>query len=275
MVRGRLVPEPGTLWERVKERTDHALDCGALQPISTECEIVEQAGIGFLVRVLSSLAPKEEARKKQHQETFTCGEGSNPFLSYDRDLFVADISDTHVCLLNKFNVIDHHLLVVTRSFEEQESWLNLRDFEAVWACMDEFEGLAFYNAGRTAGASQRHKHLQLVPLPLASRGPEVPIEPVLASARFSGPVATTAGFPFVHAFARLDPGRTKSPLEAAEAALLGHLELVTGALGPVGPQVAARPDLDVGVGGLGGREAIAGGALAPPPAPDQADLDRV
>ena len=80
-------------------------------------------------------------------------------------MFVADISPTHVCLLNKFNVIDHHLLVVTRAFEEQDAAINAADFAALWVCMAEVDGLAFYNGGKLAGASQRHKHLQIAPLP--------------------------------------------------------------------------------------------------------------
>ena len=48
-------------------------------------------------------------------------------------MFVADVSDTHLCLLNKFNVIEHHLLIVTRKFEHQETLLTVRDFQAVLA----------------------------------------------------------------------------------------------------------------------------------------------
>lgn len=211
--------EPGTLWASVTERTAHALRCGALQSIATEYEFVEQGSINFLVRILPNLIRKDEAKNKQDKESATSGNVFNPFLPYDEDLFVADISDTHVCLLNKFNVLDHHLLIVTREFEEQETLLTLQDFEAMWACMAEFEGLAFYNGGKTAGASQRHKHLQLLPLPLAPKGPNIPIEPVLASASFQDAVGTTPDFPFVHAIARLDPGWVNSPLEAAEATL--------------------------------------------------------
>ncbi|MGK7875128.1 MAG: phosphorylase [Xenococcaceae cyanobacterium] len=214
-----LALEPGTLWARVMERTDHALRCGALQSIPTEYEFVEQGGISFLVRILSNLARKDEAKKKQDKENATSPKEFNPFLPYDEDLFVADISDTHLCLLNKFNVVDHHLIIVTRTFEEQETWLTLRDFEAMWACLAEFEGLAFYNAGKTAGASQRHKHLQIIPLSLAPRGPKIPIEPVLPSVRFQGSVGTIPSFPFMHAIAQLDPCWAKSPLEAAKATL--------------------------------------------------------
>ncbi len=226
---GTLMLEPSTLWASVIEKTEQALRCGALQPIPTKYEFVEQSGIHFLVRTLSNLACKDKA-KQQQDKAATAGKEFNPFLPYDEDLFVGDISGTHVCLLNKFNVIDHHLLIVTRSFEEQSTWLTWQDFQAMWVCLAEAEGLAFYNAGKTAGASQRHKHLQLIPLPFTFMGPKVPIEPALASATFQGAVGTTPDFPFVHAIARLDACWTKSPSAAAEITLKCYYALL-GAVG--------------------------------------------
>ncbi len=211
--------EPGTLWTKATERTEHAKSCGALQFLPTENEFVEQGGVNFLVRVLPHLVRKDEAKKKQDKATAASGKEFNPFLPYEEDLFVADISETHLCLLNKFSIIDHHLLIVTRSFEEQETWLTLQDFEAMWACLAEIDGLAFYNGGKTAGASQRHKHLQLVPLPLVQQGPTIPIEPILGSALFQGSVGIIPSFPFVHAIAKLDPNWGKSPATAASSTL--------------------------------------------------------
>jgi ATP adenylyltransferase len=211
--------EPGTLWAKVTERTEKALNCGALHFFPTECEFVEQGGVNFLVRILPQLARKDEAKKKQDKESATSTKEFNPFLPYEEDLFVADISDTHLCLLNKFSIVEHHLLIVTRAFEEQETWLTLQDFEAMWVCLAEIDGLVFYNGGKTAGASQRHKHLQLVPLPLVQKGAKIPIESVLASAQFEGGVGTTPSFPFVHAIAQLDPNWAKSPQAAASSTL--------------------------------------------------------
>ncbi len=207
--------KPGTLWTKVKERTEHALTCGALLSIPTDYEFVEQDGVRFLVRILSNLARKDEAKQKQNQETATSGQDFNPFLPYDEDLFVTDISDTHVCILNKFNVVDYHLLIITREFEEQESWLTLPDFEAMWACLAEIDGLAFYNGGKIAGASQRHKHLQLVPLPLVPTGVQIPIAPLLEKAVFKDSIGTIPDLPFRHAFAQLDASWMQSPLPAA------------------------------------------------------------
>jgi ATP adenylyltransferase/5',5'''-P-1,P-4-tetraphosphate phosphorylase II len=45
------------------------------------------------------------------------------------------ISDTHTLLLNKFNIVPHHVLVVTRDFQQQSDPLKLEDFEATWAVL--------------------------------------------------------------------------------------------------------------------------------------------
>lgn len=47
--------KPDTLLTRIKEQTQHGLQCGALQSIPTDYEFVEQNGINFLVRIFSSL----------------------------------------------------------------------------------------------------------------------------------------------------------------------------------------------------------------------------
>jgi len=217
MIQEILALQSGTLWTRVKEQTQHALASGALQPIPTECEFVEQEGIRFLVRILSNLVRKDKA--KQQEKKSTSGKEFNPFLPYEENLFVTDISETHLCLLNKFNVVDYHLLIITRAFEEQESLLTQLDFEAMWACLAEIDGLVFYNAGKAAGASQRHKHLQLIPLPLDQEGLRIPIEPVVTKAQFSGFVGIIPQFPFKHGLVRFDASWVKSHLEAAVATL--------------------------------------------------------
>jgi sulfate adenylyltransferase (ADP) / ATP adenylyltransferase len=145
---------PGSLRSRLAHATGHALACGALEPIPTTLEVVPDRGVEFQIRVRMGAAC----------ESIPTAERPNPFLPYDADLLVAEQSETHLALLNKYPVVDGHMLVVTRAFEEQESYLTLADFEAVQACLAEIGGLGFYNSGRRSGASQRHKHLQLVGL---------------------------------------------------------------------------------------------------------------
>jgi hypothetical protein len=59
----------------------------------------------------------------------------NPFLPYDEELWVADLNKTHTLLLNKFNLVDHHTLVVTREFEKQEVPLTAADLASTLAVM--------------------------------------------------------------------------------------------------------------------------------------------
>lgn len=195
--------QPGTLWEKIKSQTEYARECGALQSIPTEYEFIEQNGIRFFVRIVTNLVRKDRA-KQQQQQAAEAGQDYDPFLPYEEDLFVADLSETHLCLLNKFNVVDHHLLIITRAFEEQESLLTLSDFVALWRCLVEVNGFGFYNGGEVAGASQRHKHLQLVPLPLIPDGTSLPIAETLTTADFQGNIGTIKSFPFQHAFIKLN-----------------------------------------------------------------------
>jgi ATP adenylyltransferase len=202
----------GSLGERIVATTQHALSEGILVPVPTDYTFIEERGVRFFIRVLAGLARKDEARKKQEAESGR-GKNANPFLPPEKDLVVGDISETHLAVLNKFNVVKNHLLIVTRSFEDQDMLLTLPDFEALWLCMAEYNSLGFYNGGREAGASQQHKHLQLVPLPLAPEGPEIPIEPMLAQAPEG--MGMVPVFPFLHSFVRLGGDLTGAPLKAA------------------------------------------------------------
>jgi ATP adenylyltransferase len=173
-----------------------------LRPIATDESVVEDAGVRFIVRTVSSLAQKAEAGSAAKPSRTAPG---NPFLPPDPDLTIGEISPTHVGVLNKYPVVAHHLLVVTKRFIPQEEALDHDDFAAVATCLGEIDGLAFYNAGREAGASQPHKHLQLVPLPLGA-GPWVaPMEVLFDSWAATGPVLRLLRLPFSHAFALLDP----------------------------------------------------------------------
>jgi ATP adenylyltransferase len=200
--------QPGSLRSALERTTREALRRGALRPIETEQLVIEDAGVRFLVRMVSSLRRKEAERRSGAGPRDEEGRARNPFLPPEPELTVSQVSRSHLAVLNKFNVLDRHLLIVTRRFEHQETLLTPDDFRALLACMEEYPGLGFYNGGAAAGASQPHKHLQLVPLPLAQDGPPVPVEPLLEGA---GPCCP--GLLFAHAFARRKPG----PKQAEEA----------------------------------------------------------
>lgn len=208
MKRTKILLPDNYLYSKMMEQTEIAKNCGALKSIPTDYEIIEDNGIPFIVRILTNLVRKEKA-KQEKSNNF------NPFLPYEEDLFISDISDTHLCLLNKFNVVDNHLLIVTREFEEQESLLNLEDFIALCACMQQFDGLAFYNGGKVAGASVRHKHLQIVPLSLVPDLEQIPIETVINNCVEN----KITMFPFLHSFNKLDLDWRQHPQQLGKKVL--------------------------------------------------------
>jgi ATP adenylyltransferase len=137
----------------------------------------------------------------------------DPFADPEPALVVRDLTPTHRALLNKFSVLREHLLVVTREYRDQRELLDLADFEALALCMEDAEVLAFYNGGREAGASQSHKHLQVVTLPLSPRH-SVPMDTLLGK--------TGTQLPLPHAFAHLRPDQATDPARMLETYLALH-----------------------------------------------------
>lgn len=190
--------QSNTLWSKLQAQTHHGLTTGALKSIDTQHEIITDGGLAFIVRTLTNLNRKAQARKAQAKAN------TNPFLPYDQNLYVTDVSDTHVCLLNKFNVVDHHFLIVTRQFESQLAWLNLIDFEALCRCLNDVAGLFFYNGGEAAGASQPHKHLQIVP----QQSMDFPIEAMIPTTNFVDGIGQIPQLPYAHRIAQISPNDT-------------------------------------------------------------------
>lgn len=170
------------LAEAIAAKTEAALRSGALVPIPTLRRHIADDGMDALVFVVENLARKEQAlgapraAGAPERQSAVDPRRPDPFLPpYDPDLFVTDLTPTHICLLNKYNVVEHHALIVTRRFEPQEDVLGAADFEALGLGLAAVDGLGFYNGGQIAGASQPHKHLQLIPA-LDAPGLRVPLE---------------------------------------------------------------------------------------------------
>ncbi len=213
----------GQLWQRLIEATARATQTGRLEPIPTVHHPLARDGVEWLVRMVDATrkTPRAAERSDHH----------NPFLPYDPVMYVADLSATHVCLLNRFNVVDHHLLIITRHFESQESPLTLADFQALWTCLREYDSLGFYNSGPRAGASQPHKHLQTVPLPLR---PEDPVTvPLLPRFDFESlafdQVNQSPQLPFVHFLSRWQPEAKPNPEQAAAKSYALYRQMISAA----------------------------------------------
>ncbi len=194
---------PGSLWNRIEATSHRALASGALEPVTTRGEVLEDEGMPFQVRILDRV-DRAAACAKSRDPVSPRGRGVDPFLPPDPRLLVGGVGPDHFAVLNKYPVLARHLLLVTRRWEEQTSALTESDFEALARCMTEYDGLGFYNSGRLAGASQRHKHLQLVPLPLGPGEEWLPIERLMKG-----------GGEGLNAFAALGVRHGFAPLEEA------------------------------------------------------------
>lgn len=218
---------PGKLMKALKEATERGLETNTLVPIPTSYHVVPEAGLPFQVRVLAQLQRKAAAKAIQVANKEGPRPPTNPFLPYEPTLFVGDISPTHVGVLNKFNVLPHHMLLITRSFVPQESLLDETDFEAAWRCLQDVDGLIFYNGGEEAGASQPHKHLQLVLLPLTESHP-TPLSPLLDQLPQSQEVQEIEALAYLHGVIKW-PTQPQDPqvLQEMYHAILSQLGLPT------------------------------------------------
>ena len=176
------------------QASERARAAGALEPISTDLHLVNDGPLLLPVRVMRALEAKATEREERPADF-------DPFLPFDPVFFVADLGPDHVALLNKYPVLERHLLVITRHFESQDDPLTLGDMEALGRGLAATRGVGFYNGGAAAGASQRHKHLQIAPLPLARGVVGVPIEHALDIPEAG---AALREEPFRHAIAPLE-----------------------------------------------------------------------
>ena len=140
-------------WSEAEKVTRLALAEGSLVPIATDPSEFEQNGIHYVLHTKNENAAKKIAQTQNPE---------NPFFPYEQDMFVGSAGDSHVCLLNKFPVLSPHLLICSRTFVEQVQPLTIIDFKAWLLGFDDPDILGFYNGGTKAGASQHHRHMQLV-----------------------------------------------------------------------------------------------------------------
>ncbi|MGF1700115.1 phosphorylase [Photobacterium makurazakiensis] len=156
-------------WATAEEVSESALQVGALMPIATDAEEVEEEGVCYLTHVLTPNAKKKPiAEQTIAKKIIARNMKANPFLPYEQALFVAEAGSEHVCLLNKFPVLSPHLLICSKEFVPQSSLLNQADFDSWLLGFTEPDVFGFFNSGPVAGASQLHRHMQLVrtPIPL-------------------------------------------------------------------------------------------------------------
>ena len=79
------------------------------------------------------------------------------------------VFDHYALVLNKFPTLWGHALLVSGEFSSQSLRLSRRDLDALHRCAVAADALGFYNSDREAGASQPHKHFQIVPFAALER----------------------------------------------------------------------------------------------------------
>ena len=142
-------------WSKALERSEQALNCGALIPLSTSTIGLSGASAEqFELRQLNAALPKHHRPE---------GPKPNPFLPWDPQLEIERILNHHVLILNKYPVQRGHMLLITQGWASQIHWLQPQDWRALVQVDRDSTGLWFFNSGPRAGASQPHRHLQLLP----------------------------------------------------------------------------------------------------------------
>ncbi|KAG0173765.1 bifunctional AP-4-A phosphorylase/ADP sulfurylase [Apophysomyces sp. BC1015] len=193
---------PG-LTELIEQRYNDALKNKDLFYFEGSISKKHVQGMEFEITFVPSLAKKPTSDDTKQTEPKE--KKANPFLPPDPALVVKEL-DHHRIVLNKFCVVPHHILVVTKEFKEQTQPLFPLDLYATWETMAAIgpSAVAFYNCGPNSGASQPHKHVQI--MPLHGQGVQPPIAALYQEITNPKPteVYTLNKVPFLHVVMPLD-----------------------------------------------------------------------
>ena len=172
--------------------------------------------------------PDEKPEDTEKEKGFV-----NPFKPYNPNRYVEDINPSHVLLLNTYSVVPHHLLIVTKEFRRQGDPLDYSDMEAIASLIarQSHPSITFYNSGPDSGASQPHKHLQVLPIFSRSTSESPPIiTSFLKEQHAQDQIASSDNLPFVHYGLKLNatimnqlPGGQDSLNPDAVAEVAGYL----------------------------------------------------
>ncbi|RYC62646.1 hypothetical protein CHU98_g3555 [Xylaria longipes] len=154
---------PSNLPALVKEAFVKAQANGDLIYYPTQVAILTVGS--FALRYSPSLAQKPKPPKP-------VGPNARPFNPFENPspaLLVAQLPPSHRLVLNKFAVVPEHFILATRDFKPQAHLLEAGDVDAAHACIQAYrnagkELFVFFNSGDHSGASQPHRHLQLLPV---------------------------------------------------------------------------------------------------------------
>ncbi|KAI0862711.1 HIT-like domain-containing protein [Xylaria cubensis] len=156
---------PSHLPALVREAFVKAQANGDLIYYPTQVAILTVGSFAFQLRYSPSLAQKPKPPKPVEPNA----KPFNPFENPSPALLVAQLPPSHRLVLNKFAIVPEHFILATSDFKPQTHLLETSDVDAAYACIQAYrntgeELFVFFNSGSHSGASQSHRHLQLLPV---------------------------------------------------------------------------------------------------------------
>ena len=143
-----------TYWTKALEQTSLSIKKNSLYPLETNDVTKEFYDKNdFIIRKLDTLKFKKK---------ICYGPKLNPFRPWEKILEIEKIGKYHQLILNKYPVQKGHILLITNTWKPQNGWLDINDWAAIKNVNKDTCGLWFFNSSPIAGASQPHRHIQLL-----------------------------------------------------------------------------------------------------------------
>ena len=142
------------IWAKALQISRKAVYSGAVIPLETQRYKTNKLYCDYELRFLLSRIPRY---------LIEYGPKRNPFIPWDTRLEIKSINCKHTLILNKYPVQIGHMLLITNKWKPQNGWLDKYDFDAIKNVDNDTTGLWFFNSSKEAGASQPHRHFQLLP----------------------------------------------------------------------------------------------------------------
>ncbi|KAK0711954.1 ATP adenylyltransferase-domain-containing protein [Lasiosphaeris hirsuta] len=227
---------PSDLPGLVSAAFEKARASGHVNFYPTQVALLDVNSIPFQLRFSPSLAnkPKPPTTSTTSTTTSTTTISTtttpiNPFINPDPALLINPLPPLHRLLLNKFAIVPEHFLLVTTAFHPQTNLLTAADLAATHACIAAYPPptplFAFFNSGPHSGASQPHRHVQL--LPVARMQEDLDLDVVGGGGRgwdvLAGRMAEDGGrLPFAAFAGAVAPGMDGAALQGVYLRLYGQ-----------------------------------------------------
>ena len=141
-------------WEKALKQTQLSINENCLCPLETTVITKDlYSKNDFIIRKLDT---------SKFKKKIFYGPKLNPFNPWEKILEIEKIGNYHQLILNKYPVQKGHILLITNTWKPQNGWLDIDDWKAIQKVNNDTCGLWFFNSSPVAGASQPHRHIQLL-----------------------------------------------------------------------------------------------------------------